>query len=475
MQRNNMSTIQKKTILRYEDLAAVQPGTSTEELVNIQIYDTTIVGQYAKKDMQLYTGETILVRDMLAKKLARVNQSLQSAGYRLKIVYGYRHPAVQNAYFAARKSEIKREFPYMDEAQLERYTHNFVAIPDVAGHPAGAAVDLTLVDSAGNELDMGTAIADYADPLKIQTFVQTISPAQRANRQILHNAMIGQGFAPFYGEWWHFSYGDREWAAFYDKKAALYGPLDLPVLISAAGGNTTAIRILEQPLSRTEYATHGKALGQAMEQSGAEQTGFLIRSQRHFEMAGGEFCGNASRAAALLFSELNKTNKVLFTVSGFNGAVHAVVNKLTSLTYDVSCEFPGMAIDIRQITLNNGQDVNIVDLGGIVHVVIEDTFPSEPAAYQDAHSAIMQELGLSGHEAVGVVWFQQNEGAVSICPVVWVNAVNTFFYEESCGSGTIAVGKVTGASSIIQPTGKSITATITNSTVILQSEMEIIH
>jgi D-alanyl-D-alanine dipeptidase len=37
--------------------------------------------------------------------------------------------------------------------------------------------------------------------------------------------MVAAGFAPFYGEWWHFSYGDREWAAVYGEPAALYGPL----------------------------------------------------------------------------------------------------------------------------------------------------------------------------------------------------------------------------------------------------------
>jgi D-alanyl-D-alanine dipeptidase len=37
--------------------------------------------------------------------------------------------------------------------------------------------------------------------------------------------MTSVGFAPFDGEWWHFSYGDREWAYFYKKKNALYGQI----------------------------------------------------------------------------------------------------------------------------------------------------------------------------------------------------------------------------------------------------------
>ena len=34
--------------------------------------------------------------------------------------------------------------------------------------------------------------------------------------------MVAEGFAPFDGEWWHFSYGDREWAAFYGLSQTLY-------------------------------------------------------------------------------------------------------------------------------------------------------------------------------------------------------------------------------------------------------------
>ena len=34
--------------------------------------------------------------------------------------------------------------------------------------------------------------------------------------------MLEQEFAPYDGEWWHFSYGDREWAFYYKKEKALY-------------------------------------------------------------------------------------------------------------------------------------------------------------------------------------------------------------------------------------------------------------
>jgi hypothetical protein len=44
------------------------------------------------------------------------------------------------------------------EAELERLTSRFVAPITMAPHVAGAAVDLTLVDSGGRELDLGTPV-----------------------------------------------------------------------------------------------------------------------------------------------------------------------------------------------------------------------------------------------------------------------------------------------------------------------------
>jgi hypothetical protein len=46
--------------------------------------------------------------------------------------------------------------------------------------------------------------------------------AVRANRKMLRDAMMAEGFAPYDGEWWHFCYGDKEWAFYYKKDKALY-------------------------------------------------------------------------------------------------------------------------------------------------------------------------------------------------------------------------------------------------------------
>ena len=39
---------------------------------------------------------------------------------------------------------------------------------------------------------------------------------------LLRKIMMQVGFAPYDAEWWHFSYGDREWAFYCKKPYALY-------------------------------------------------------------------------------------------------------------------------------------------------------------------------------------------------------------------------------------------------------------
>ena len=214
-------------ILTYDEMASAEQGASQEPLVDVRKYDPSIVSEHEQSDMQVYTGESILVRNTVAKKLAEVNKQLRNANnLRLRIVYGFRHPKVQEKYFRERKEVLRRENPSISEHDLIRLVHDFIAVPDVAGHPMGAAVDLTLVDDSNNPVDMGNAISDYSDPDIIKTFAEVTSE-QASYRKILHDAMTAQGFAPFYGEWWHFSYGDREWAAFYGKKAAIYGTINI--------------------------------------------------------------------------------------------------------------------------------------------------------------------------------------------------------------------------------------------------------
>jgi D-alanyl-D-alanine dipeptidase len=82
-------------------------------------------------------------------------------------------------------------------------------------HSYGMALDLTLVDAAGHELDMGTGFDDMTElshPALEEGFVLAgrLSEAQVANRRLLREAMLAAGFLAIKTEWWHFDCGDRD-------------------------------------------------------------------------------------------------------------------------------------------------------------------------------------------------------------------------------------------------------------------------
>jgi len=81
-------------------------------------------------------------------------------------------------------------------------------------HSFGMAVDITLLDPSGRELDMGTGFDDMTElshPVLEARHLASgeLSAAQIANRQLLRDAMFQAGFSGINSEWWHFDCGDR--------------------------------------------------------------------------------------------------------------------------------------------------------------------------------------------------------------------------------------------------------------------------
>jgi D-alanyl-D-alanine dipeptidase len=82
-------------------------------------------------------------------------------------------------------------------------------------HSYGMALDITLLDEHGRELDMGTGFDDMTDlshPALEEGFLVAgkLTDEQIANRRLLREAMLEAGFFGINTEWWHFDCGDRE-------------------------------------------------------------------------------------------------------------------------------------------------------------------------------------------------------------------------------------------------------------------------
>ncbi len=92
----------------------------------------------------------------------------------------------------------------------------YLAPPDRGSiHSFGMAVDVTLIDTDGNELDMGTSFDDLSErshpALETELLLRgELTPEQIANRQILREVMVPNGWQGISTEWWHFDCGDRQ-------------------------------------------------------------------------------------------------------------------------------------------------------------------------------------------------------------------------------------------------------------------------
>lgn len=82
-------------------------------------------------------------------------------------------------------------------------------------HSYGMAVDVTLLDAQGAELDMGSGFDEMSarsHPSLHAAHLASgvLSPQQVARRDLLLQAMQQGGFQGIPNEWWHFDHGDRD-------------------------------------------------------------------------------------------------------------------------------------------------------------------------------------------------------------------------------------------------------------------------
>lgn len=161
-------------------------------------------------------------RETVARRVTIVQDSLPT-GFRLLVRCAYRTPEVQARQYTKGYRALMEQNPTWSAARLDAEIEKRIDPPDVGPHCAGGAVDVSIVGEDGKQLDMGTGLDVFNR--KAYTHSEEITEAQKANRQILINAMLGAGFFDFPTEWWHWSYGEREWAHAYGEKA-IYGPIE---------------------------------------------------------------------------------------------------------------------------------------------------------------------------------------------------------------------------------------------------------
>jgi zinc D-Ala-D-Ala dipeptidase len=108
---------------------------------------------------------------------------------------------------AARTRSVSRlMFEKMKGTKFEKYVAN---PKNGSMHNYGIAVDVTIVDAAEREIDMGftpfykSDLSIFYGYAKLKTF--DLRKAQKKNRELLLYIMKKAGFFPLSYEWWHFN------------------------------------------------------------------------------------------------------------------------------------------------------------------------------------------------------------------------------------------------------------------------------
>ncbi len=180
--------------------------------------------------------------------------------------------------------------------------------------------------------------------------------------------------------------------------------------------------------------------------SGAEQVGFLETptlngARARLQMAGGEFCGNASMAAAAYLASLDglcdgQSVSIRLDVSGADKLVVCSVKAVES-GFEGTVDMPlPRAVEAHTLCFNgNEYKTCCVDMGGIVHLVLPYGVITSDRLAEEALNAWS---GSFNSEAVGLILFNEDAGCIK--PLVYVPSADTLVWERGCGSGSAAVG-----------------------------------
>ncbi|WP_019937128.1 D-alanyl-D-alanine dipeptidase [Bordetella sp. FB-8] len=160
-------------------LVSITPETHGLEIDLAYATADNITGQ------PIYRQAHCLLLAQAEAALRRAVNIARQAGCTLRIFDAYRPPQAQQALWN-----------FLPDAR-------YVADPrQGSNHSRGTAVDLTLIDTDGQALDMGTGFDDMT--LASAHFHDGLPQAIQRNRLLLLGIMNAAGFAHISSEWWHY-------------------------------------------------------------------------------------------------------------------------------------------------------------------------------------------------------------------------------------------------------------------------------
>lgn len=170
----------------------IKTPVSDTTFVKLSAYSSAFVYDLKYATTDNFLGEKVYncgecyLRYKTVKALLVAQEKIKSKGYKFKLFDCYRPLSVQQKMWAL----------VSDPA--------YVADPAKGSlHNRGGAVDLTLVDKNGNELDFGTTF-DFFGEQASHSYLELDKEIIK-NRTFLRKVMTENGFTIFPSEWWHYN------------------------------------------------------------------------------------------------------------------------------------------------------------------------------------------------------------------------------------------------------------------------------
>lgn len=166
-------------------------------LIDIKEFDVELDLRYASKNnvckVAMYNSSKCYLHHQAIPPLRKAIESARQLNLKLKIFDGFRPISIQK---------------FMYNKLSEAGGDGFISNPEggAVPHCRGVALDLTLIDFSGKELDMGTDFDEFSH-LAFHNCYEVSKEAQR-NRLILLGIMTAAGWDFYSKEWWHYQLYD---------------------------------------------------------------------------------------------------------------------------------------------------------------------------------------------------------------------------------------------------------------------------
>ena len=245
--------------------------------------------------------------------------------------------------------------------------------------------------------------------------------------------------------------------------------MEIKYTIFKPGGNITAL--VETKVEAEKQPAIADEIMKAHPR--VEQVGFVQFEPGRpvpalLRMAGGEFCGNATMSTAALYAirSGDEADSIRVRASGASHSLEVRLGKSpeNSVFFETGVEMPEpVSIEMMKVDFGSTiEELPMVNMGGITHIIIERgrTTYSLKDSPEAAEGVVRQWCDTLGADSLGLMFLSGSDSMTKaegkagaehgikadigmqteLIPLVYVPATDTVFWENSCASGSAAIG-----------------------------------